>query len=99
MSNQKSISENGNDTNQTLMEFPCSFPLKVFGRDRDLLEPAVIEIIQQHIPGVVITEIKVRPGKTGKFIALTLTFDVQNKNQLEKIYLALSEHDAVTMTL
>jgi len=94
-----STTEHDNNASQTLMEFPCSFPLKVFGRNRSLLEPAVVEIIHQHIPGVEITEIRARAGRTGKFIALTLTFDVQTHDQLKNIYLALSEHDAVTMTL
>ncbi len=90
---------NSEDNSETLMEFPCVFPLKVFGRDRDKLEPVVIQIIHEHIPGADITEIKARPSKTGKYIALTLTFTVFNKQQLEQIYLALSKHETVVMTL
>ena len=99
MTNKRTVLGSDPQTNQTLMEFPLLFPLKVFGRDRVELEQVTIEIICEHVPGVEITEIKARPSKTRKYTALTLTFVVEHKQQLDRIYLALSEHDAVVMTL
>jgi putative lipoic acid-binding regulatory protein len=99
MTNKLTILGADTQANQTLMEFPLVFPLKVFGHDCDELERVTIEIIYQHIPGVEISEIKARPSKTGKYTALTLTFLVEHKQQLDRIYLALSEHNAVVMTL
>ncbi|HFD12927.1 MAG TPA: DUF493 domain-containing protein [Crenotrichaceae bacterium] len=99
MTDQPTTPDNECDANQTLMEFPCDFPLKVFGQSQERLEQATIEIIGKYIPGVKITGIKARPSKTGKYIALTLTFNVPGKQQLDQIYLALSKHDAVVMTL
>jgi putative lipoic acid-binding regulatory protein len=99
MTNKPTILGSDAQADQTLMEFPLAFPLKVFGHDRDELEQVTIEIICEHVPGVSITEIKARPSKTGKYTALTLTFLVEHKQQLDRIYLALSEHNAVVMTL
>ncbi len=99
MTNKQTTIDDEVEPSQTLMEFPCVFPLKVFGQDRFKLETVAREIICKIIPGVDITEIKARPSKTGKYVALTLTFRVLTKEQLEQIYLALSEHDAVVMTL
>ncbi len=99
MTNKPTILGADTQTNEILMEFPLVFPLKVFGHDRDELEQVTIEIIYQHVPGVKITEIKAKPSKTGKYTALTLTFIVEYKQQLDRIYLALSEHNAVVMTL
>ncbi len=99
MTNKPTILGSDIQSSDTLMEFPLIFPLKVFGRDRDALEQATLEIICEHIPGAEITEIKARPSKTGKYTALTLSFNVEHKQQLDRIYLALSEHSAVVMTL
>ena len=34
----------------TLLEFPCVFPLKIMGRADDALAPAVLEIVRRHAP-------------------------------------------------
>lgn len=99
MTNKLSNIQSDNEANQSLMEFPCAFPLKVFGHDQAQLEQVTIEIICEHVANAEITEIKAKLSKTGKYTSLTLTFEVQNKQQLDKIYLALSKHDAVVMTL
>ncbi|MEE9412867.1 MAG: DUF493 domain-containing protein [Methylococcales bacterium] len=99
MTNKPTILEGNIQASETLMEFPLVFPLKVFGRDRGKLEQATIEIICKHVPGAEIKEIIARPSKTGKYTALTISFNVEHKRQLDRIYLALSEHHAVVMTL
>jgi putative lipoic acid-binding regulatory protein len=99
MTNKHSNSESALESNQTLMEFPCVFPLKVFGRDRERLEQVASKIICEYVCNAEITDITAKRSKTGKYTALTLTFLVEHKQQLDRIYLALSEHNAVVMTL
>lgn len=99
MTNKQPNIQCDTESNPSLIEFPCVFPLKVFGRDREQLEKVATEVICDHVADAEITEINAKLSKTGKYTALTLTFEVQNKYQLDQIYLALSKHDAVVMTL
>jgi putative lipoic acid-binding regulatory protein len=99
MTSEPTNAEGDMETCQTLMEFPCEFPLKVFGRDGKQLEQITTAIICEHVIHAEITEIKAKLSKTGKYTALTLTFTVYSKRQLDLIYLALSNHDTVVMTL
>ena len=35
----------------TLLEFPCDFPLKIMGKAEDELAQVVLEIVTKHAPG------------------------------------------------
>ncbi|MDQ6980774.1 MAG: DUF493 domain-containing protein, partial [Ghiorsea sp.] len=40
-----------------------------------------------------------KPSKTGKYIALTITFTAQSKAELDKLYQEINAHPDVKMTL
>ncbi|MCH9696951.1 MAG: DUF493 domain-containing protein [Gammaproteobacteria bacterium] len=99
MTDKRSETKKMNGDSDTVMEFPCEFPLKVFGYDKEQLQTVVVGIINAHVADVTISEIRSRPSKTGKYIALTIIFSVQSKHQLDLIYNDLSSHDTVLMSL
>jgi putative lipoic acid-binding regulatory protein len=80
---------------ESLLEFPCRFPIKVMGRDRPDFEAHVIELIGQHTDPVAAADIAVRSSSKGKFIALTVTVAAESRAQLDDIYRALSASDLV----
>ena len=85
------------DTEETLLEFPCQFPLKAMGRRCDEFEAAVITIVRKHIQDL--GEGAVRSRDNGKFTSITVTFEAHSKKQLDDLYRELHAHELVLMLL
>lgn len=82
-----------------LIDYPSRFPLKVFGNQSVEFEDIVLALIKAHCPQTEYFEVSRRASKAGKYIALTITFTVQNQKQLESIYQDLYECEHVVMSL
>lgn len=85
--------------NQPLLVFPCEFIIKVFGVASDEFETTVIQIVRNHITNLRENAIRTRPSKDGKYLALTITIDVESREQLDNIYRELSANPLVLMAL
>ncbi len=79
--------------------FPCSFPLKVFGQDRDNFEGLVVALVRRHVGGDEDLAVSSRQSRGGKYLAVTVTFTAESREQLEALYLELSQNQRVLMTL
>lgn len=86
-------------TQETLLEFPCQFPIKVMGKTGDEFELAVLEIFRRHVPDLADDAIKQRPSSKGNYLSITVTFNATSKVQLDAIYMDLSACEHVTMSL
>ncbi len=84
---------------ETLLEFPCDFPVKAMGLACDELEIAVIEIINRHVEYLAEDALKMRPSKTGKYTAITITITASSKEQLDAIYIDLTACEHVSIAL
>ena len=94
-----SDNDNDNDADQTLFEFPCSFPIKAIGRDDGGFESLVIELVTAHVPGLDAGCVTTRPGSKGNYLAVTVTIEATSRAQLDAIYQVLSDHPDVIMAL
>lgn len=81
----------------SLMEFPCSFPIKAMGIAIDDFDMLVVEIIRKHYPDVTEGAVKTRPSREGKYVSVTVTINAQSREQLDNIYLELTAHERVLM--
>jgi len=86
-------------TDETLLEFPCRFPIKIFTRAEVDLHPLVMEIVAPHAEGLTADDISFRASSKGNFIAVTVTINAVSKQQLDTIYLALTAHDDVLSSM
>ena len=84
---------------ETLLEFPCEFPIKAMGLACDELEIAVIEIINRHVSNLSEGALNMRPSKNGKYVSITITITAHSKQQLDNIYIDLTACKHVTMAL
>ena len=87
------------DTMASLIEYPCEFPIKVFGQTQQGFLQAVTEVILQHDPAFSAASITMRNSKTAKYISLTCTVTATSREQLDAIYQALCDHPLVVMVL
>jgi len=84
---------------ESLIQFPCFFPLKVFGRNELEFQTAVDVIVQKHLPHIGKGAISKRLSRGDKYLAITVSFIAQSKAQLDAIYQDLNDHESVLMTL
>ena len=85
------------DLTEDLLEFPCAFPVKAIGKGRDDFEALVVSILQRHVPDLAEDAVTSRPSRNGKYLAVTVTFTAESKEQLHGRYQALRDHDRVLM--
>lgn len=83
----------------TLIEFPCDFPIKVMGETHADFATEIIKVIQQLDAGFDAGKVEMRGSSGGKYISLTCTVHVSAKPQLDNIYRALTSHPMVKVVL
>ena len=84
---------------ETLLEFPCEFPLKVMGRKEAGFRDVVVALVEAHTGSLEAGRIRLRESRDGNFVALTMMIRAESQAQLDAIYGELSVHDRVLMAL
>ena len=84
---------------QSLIEYPSAFPIKVMGAAVDGFEDAIVSVALQFDPGFDVTTLERRPSKGGNYLGLTLTVLVTSREQLDALYRTLSTHPMVKVVL
>jgi putative lipoic acid-binding regulatory protein len=87
------------DVQESLIEFPCHFPIKVMGKNVPEFSQVICDLLLEMNPSFNPADVDMRPSSTGKYISLTCKVWVENKVQLDDIYRALSGHDLVSVVL
>lgn len=83
----------------TIMEFPCQFPIKAMGKVEDDFDALIVSIVRNHVSDISENAVKSRLSKEGKFISVTVTVKAESKQQLDNIYLELTAHEKVLWAL
>ncbi len=86
-------------SDETLLEFPCRFPIKVMGKNDREFDFLVLEIVRRHVPELNEQAVTTRPSKDANFLSVTVTIQATSKDQLDAIYRDLSSHPQVLMAL
>ncbi|WP_028536450.1 HP0495 family protein [Paludibacterium yongneupense] len=82
-----------------IMEFPCRFPLKVMGERHEAFAATIIEVVREHAPDLAEHDVVARDSSGGRYISLTVTVTAVSREQLDRIYLALTGHAMVKVVL
>lgn len=84
---------------ETLLEFPCQFPIKVMGKSNLEFDLLVTEIVRRHIPDLHEHAVTTRASKSANYVAVTILIEATSKAQLDAIYQDLTSHPNVLMAL
>ena len=84
---------------QSLIEYPSLFPIKVMGTNVDGYADAVLEIARRFDPLLDGSRIESRLSSGSKYLALTVTVTATSREQLDDLYRALSSHPMVKVVL
>ncbi len=83
----------------TLLEFPCDFPVKIMGVAREDFASAMLALVQSHAPDFDAATVQIRASGKGNYLAITCTIRATSKAQLDALYRALTAHPDVKMAL
>jgi putative lipoic acid-binding regulatory protein len=84
---------------QSLIDYPCRFPIKVMGANADGFVRAVTEIARRFDPAFDASEIELRPSSGSKYLGVTITINATSREQLDELYRTLSTHPMVKVVL
>jgi len=84
---------------ETLLEFPCAFPIKAMGHSRPDFAEQIWQIVQRHAPDAERSGLQIRPSRNGNYLAVSITITATSRAQLDSIYQELSAHEHVVMAL
>ena len=86
-------------TEESLLEFPCEFPIKIMGERCDEFARLMGEIVTRHAPGFAAATMEMKSSKNGKYLSLTCTIKATSREQLDGLYRELSSHPLVSIVL
>jgi putative lipoic acid-binding regulatory protein len=84
---------------QSLIEYPSAFPIKVMGPNVDGFTEAVVAVARHFDPTFDEATLETRPSKGGKYLGLTVTVTATSREQLDALYRTLSTHPMVKVVL
>lgn len=87
------------EATESLLTFPCSFPIKAMGLTEQNIADLVLEILARHAPEIAPKHIRQRSSANGKWLSVTVVIQAESKAQLDAIYQDLTAHEAIVYAL
>ncbi len=86
-------------SNETVMEFPCEFPIKMMGKDTPEFIATARALVEKHAGPLGDEAVQTAQSRHGRFVSVTVTISAKSQEQLDSIYRDVSAHDDVLMAL
>lgn len=86
-------------TADSLIEYPCDFPIKVMGRAQPGFSEAILGVIRKHAPEFDAASMTIKASKASTYLSATCVIRATSRAQLDAIYQALCAHPMVVMVL
>ena len=83
----------------SLLQFPCSYPLKVLGKNVHTFHAMATAIIEKHVAEADGVTYSTKVSSGDKYMSITATFIAKSREQLDAIYEELNRHELVLITL
>ncbi len=87
------------ESRESLLEFPCEFPIKIMGLTRDDFAQTILEIVRRHAPDFDGATMEMRSSSGAKYLSLTCSINATSQTQLDELYRELSKHEMVKIVL
>lgn len=84
---------------ESLIEYPSAFPIKVMGAKVDGFVEAVVDVACRFDPGFDASTVERRESSGGKYLGVTITVTARSREQLDELYRTLSTHPMVKVVL
>jgi len=91
--------QNPNQQEDSLIDFPCDFPIKVMGKSQMDFGAEIIRTIQKLDASFDASKVEIKASAKGNYISLTCLCHVESRAVLDNIYRALTSHPLVKYVL
>jgi uncharacterized protein len=81
----------------SLLEFPCAFPIKVMGRSNSGFEATALTIVRRHVAGFDTRQMRSVASRQGNYLSVTFTIQATSREQLDNLYRELSACEELLM--
>lgn len=88
-----------NPARDTLLEFPCRFPIKAMGRSGRGFAAIVTHIVRSHAELWPDEPVRSNESRNGNYVSVTLVVRATSQEQLDAIYQELTDSPDVLMAL
>ena len=86
-------------SDESLLEFPCEFPIKMMGKDSPEFRATARALVEIHTGPLEDDRVQSALSRNGRFVSVTVTVNAQSRQQLDDIYRDVSAHPSVLMAL
>ena len=83
----------------SLLEYPCDFPIKILGHTCAGFAQTILEVVQRHAPDFDGATLQMKASKRGKYLSITCVIRATSREQLDALYQELCDHPMVVMVL
>ncbi|HHM05708.1 MAG TPA: DUF493 domain-containing protein [Gammaproteobacteria bacterium] len=87
------------ETADSALKFPCDFPIKALGAQREDFDRLVVAIVRRHVPDLGEGAVSTRTSRGGNYLSVTVTVRATSRAQLDAIYRDLVDCEHVMMAL
>ena len=84
---------------QSLIEYPSAFPIKVMGPHAEGFVDAIVDVARRFDPEFDSATVETRPSKGGNYLGITITVTATSREQLDELYRTLTTHPIVKIVL
>lgn len=81
------------------LEFPCDYPVKVMGRNAPGFRERMLEVLASEPVAVTALRVEERLSRDGAYVSLTCMVAVASREQLDRIYRELHATGLVLFAL
>ncbi|OGT42213.1 MAG: hypothetical protein A3F13_02145 [Gammaproteobacteria bacterium RIFCSPHIGHO2_12_FULL_40_19] len=90
---------NSHHTEESIIQFPCDFTLKIMGKSTGDFEKITVEIVKKYFPTLDTARIQKKFSKDNTYLSLSITVYAESKSQLDAAYQELSRTKEILMVL
>lgn len=83
----------------SLLKFPCAFPIKAMGRCDSGFEVTALAIVRRHVPDFSADDMRTVTSRKGNYLSVTFTIQAHSREQLDELYRDLSACEQMLMVL
>lgn len=86
-------------SDESAIEFPCTFPIKMMGRDTPEFRAAARTLVEKHAGVVPDEAVQATLSRNDRFVSVTVTIFATSQQQLDDIYQDATDHADVLYAL
>lgn len=84
---------------ESLLKFPCNFPIKIIGNKTTQFSIEITEIIRKHFPNTPDDDLVHQESQKGNYLSITVIVYVHDQLSLDALYRDLTKHPDIKMVL